>query len=104
MFEGKGTVKWGVMGTAGIASWGTIPGMQKAKGCELYAIAGRSLEKAQAYKERFGFEKAYKGYEALLSDPEVEAVYIPLPNDIHCEWVIKALNAHSTYCAKSLLL
>ena len=40
MFEGKGTVKWGVMGTAGIASWGTIPGMQKAKGCELYAIAG----------------------------------------------------------------
>ena len=56
MFEGekvlsseKSTVKWGVMGTAGIASWGTIPGMQKAKGCELYAIAGRSLEKAQAY-------------------------------------------------------
>jgi len=90
----SGTVKWGVMGTAGIASWGTIPGMQKAKGCELYAIAGRSLEKAQAYKERFGFEKAYQGYDALLNDPEVEAVYIPLPNDLHCEWVIKALNAH----------
>ena len=45
MLEEKETVKWGVMGTAGIASWGTIPGMQKAKGCELYAIAGRSLEK-----------------------------------------------------------
>ncbi|WP_303789886.1 aldo/keto reductase [Ruminococcus flavefaciens] len=105
MFEGKGTVKWGVMGTAGIASWGTIPGMQKAKGCELYAIAGRSLEKAQAYKERFGFEKAYKGYEALLSDPEVEAVYIPLPNDIHCEWVIKALNAHKhVLCEKPLAM
>lgn len=105
MFEGKGTVKWGVMGTAGIASWGTIPGMQKAKGCELYAIAGRSLEKAQAYKERFGFEKAYKGYEALLSDPEAEAVYIPLPNDIHCEWVIKALNAHKhVLCEKPLAM
>ena len=105
MFEGKGTVKWGVMGTAGIASWGTIPGMQKAKGCELYAIAGRSLEKAQAYKERFGFEKAYKGYEALLSDPEVEAVYIPLHNDIHCEWVIKALNAHKhVLCEKPLAM
>ncbi len=105
MFEEKGTVKWGVMGTAGIASWGTIPGMQKAKGCELYAIAGRSLEKAQAYKERFGFEKAYKGYDALLSDPEVEAVYIPLPNDLHCEWVIKALNAHKhVLCEKPLAM
>lgn len=105
MSEEKGTVKWGVMGTAGIASWGTIPGMQKAKGCELYAIAGRSHEKAQAYKERFGFEKAYKGYDALLSDPEVEAVYIPLPNDIHCEWVIKALNAHKhVLCEKPLAM
>ena len=105
MFDEKGTVKWGVMGTAGIASWGTIPGMQKAKRCELYAIAGRSLEKAQASKERFGFEKAYKGYDALLSDPEVEAVYIPLPNDIHCEWVIKALNAHKhVLCEKPLAM
>jgi diketogulonate reductase-like aldo/keto reductase len=105
MIDEKGTVKWGVMGTAGIASWGTIPGMQKAKGCELYAIAGRNLEKAQAYKERFGFEKAYKGYDALLSDPEVEAVYIPLPNDIHCEWVIKALNAHKhVLCEKPLAM
>jgi predicted dehydrogenase len=105
MSEEKGTVKWGVMGTAGIASWGTIPGMQKAKRCELYAIAGRSLEKAQAYKERFGFEKAYKGYDALLSDPEVEAVYIPLPNDIHCEWVIKALKAHKhVLCEKPLAM
>lgn len=105
MSEEKGTVKWGVMGTAGIASWGTIPGMQKAKGCGLYAIAGRSLEKAQAYKESFGFEKAYKGYDALLSDPEVEAVYIPLPNDIHCEWVIKALNAHKhVLCEKPLAM
>ena len=105
MFEEKGAVKWGVMGTAGIASWGTIPGMQKAEGCGLYAIAGRSLEKAQAYKECFGFEKAYKGYDALLSDPEVEAVYIPLPNDLHCEWVIKALNAHKhVLCEKPLAM
>jgi len=86
-------VKWGVMGTAGIAAGCTIPGMQQAAGCELYAVAGRSLEKAEAFKERFGFAKAYQGYDALLADPEVEAVYIPLPNDIHCEWVIKALNA-----------
>ncbi len=87
------SIRWGVMGTAGIAAGCTIPGMQKAKDCELYAIAGRSLKKAEEFKERFGFEKAYEGYDALLADPEVRAVYVPLPNDIHCEWVIKALNA-----------
>lgn len=86
-------VKWGVLGTAGIAAGCTIPGMQKAEGCELYAIAGRSLKKAEEFKERFGFVKAYEGYDALLADPEVEAVYIPLPNNIHCEWVVKALEA-----------
>jgi len=103
MIEEK--VKWGIMGTAGIASWGTIPGMQKAENCELYAIAGRSLEKAEAFRERFGFRKAYQGYEALLADPEVEAVYIPLPNDIHCEWVIKALRAHKhVICEKPLAM
>ena len=101
----KKTVKWGVMGTAGIASWGTIPGMRKAKGCELYAIAGRSLEKAEAFRERFGFNKAYRGYDALLADREVEAVYIPLPNDIHCEWVIKALKAHKhVLCEKPIAM
>ena len=86
-------VKWGVLGTAGIAAGCTIPGMKKAKSCELYAIAGRSIDKANLFKERFGFEKAYEGYDALLADSEVEAVYIPLPNNIHAEWVIKALNA-----------
>ena len=98
-------VKWGIMGTAGIASWGTIPGMLKADSCELYAIAGRSLEKAEAFRERFGFKKAYKGYEALLEDPEVEAVYVPLPNDIHSEWVIKALKARKhVICEKPMAM
>lgn len=86
-------VKWGVLGTAGIAAGCTIPGMLQTESCELWAVAGRSLEKAEAFRERFGFKKAYQGYDALLADSEVEAVYIPLPNDIHCEWVIKALRA-----------
>lgn len=88
-----GKVKWGVLGTAGIAAGCTIPGMMKAENCELYAIAGRKLKKAEKFKERFGFVKAYEGYDALLADPEVEAVYIPLPNNIHCEWAVKALEA-----------
>ncbi|MCR5768330.1 MAG: Gfo/Idh/MocA family oxidoreductase [Lachnospiraceae bacterium] len=99
------SIKWGVMGTAGIAAGCTIPGMKKAKGCELYAIAGRSLEKANAFKVKFGFEKAYEGYDALLEDPDVDAVYIPLPNNIHCEWVIKALNAHKhVLCEKPIAM
>ena len=83
-------VKWGVLGTASIAKGQTIPGMIKADNCELYAIAGRSLEKAEEFKATFGFEKVYGSYMELLEDPEVEAVYIPLPNNLHKEWAVKA--------------
>lgn len=86
-------INWGVLGTAGIAKGHTIPGMQQAEHCNLYAIAGRSMEKANAYKEEFGFEVAYDNYEDLLKDPAVEAVYIPLPNQLHYEWAIKAMQA-----------
>ena len=81
-------IKWGVLGTANIARGCTIHGMQLAENCELYAIAGRSPEKAEQFRREFGFEKAYGSYETLLADPVVEAVYIPLPNTLHYEWVI----------------
>jgi len=98
-------VKWGIMGTAGICHWGTIPGMLKSKNSELYAIAGRSQEKVDAYMKEFGIQKGYIGYDALLADPEVQAVYIPLPNHIHCEWVIKALEAKKhVLCEKPLAM
>ena len=86
-------VKWGVLGTANVAAWGTIPGMKKSESCELYAIAGRSLEKAERYKAEFGFQKAYGSYDELIADADVQAIYIPLPNNLHKEWVIKALKA-----------
>ena len=77
--------------------------MQKAENCERYGIAGRSLKKAEDYKDMFGFEKAYEGYEALLSDPKVQAVYIPLPNNLHYEWVKKAIAAGKhVLCEKPL--
>ena len=98
-------VRWGVLGTAGIARWATIPGMKKAEHCELYAIAGRKMEKAQAYAEEFGFEKAYGSYDELLADPAVQAVYVPLPNDLHKPWVIRALRAGKhVLCEKPLAL
>lgn len=96
-------INWGVLGTAGIAKGQTIPGMQQAHNCNLYAIAGRSMDKVKAYQEEFGFEKAYDSYEALLADENVEAVYIPLPNELHYEWTIKALNAKKhVLCEKPL--
>ena len=98
-------VKWGVLGTAGIARGQTIPGMQLAEHCELYAVAGRNPEKAEQFRNEFGFQKAYGSYEELLADPEVEAVYIPLPNHIHCEWTVKALQAKKhVLCEKPLAM
>ena len=96
-------IKWAVLGTAGIAKGQTIPGMLQAENCELYAIAGRSLEKAKAYQEEFGFTKAYGDYDELLADPQVEAVYIPLPNQLHHDWAIRALKAKKhVLCEKPL--
>lgn len=96
-------IKWGVMGTAFICERSTFPGMLQAENCEMYAIAGRTLEKAEAFKEKYGFRKAYGSYEDLLTDPEVEAVYIPLPNTMHYDWTIKALNAKKhVLCEKPL--
>ena len=98
-------VRWGIMGTANIARGCTIPGMKIAESCELYAIAGRSLEKAEAFKEEYGFEKAYGSYAELLDDEMVQAVYIPLPNNLHLEWVKAALaKKKHVLCEKPLAL
>lgn len=96
-------INWGVLGTADIARGCTIPGMQQAENCHLYAIAGRSMEKAEQFKSQFGFEKAYGSYDALLADEKVQAVYIPLPNQLHLEWTKKALQAKKhVLCEKPL--
>ena len=98
-------VKWGVLGTANIAKGCTIPGMKLAENCELYAIAGRSMEKAEAFQSEFGFKKAYDSYEDLLNDTEVQAVYIPLPNHLHLKWVKAALEkGKHVLCEKPLAL
>ena len=98
-------IKWGILGTANIARYATIPGMKKAEHCELYAIAGRSLEKAQAFKNEYGFEKAYGSYDELIADSAVQAVYIPLPNNLHLKWVKAALqNGKHVLCEKPLAL
>lgn len=96
-------LKWGVLGTADIAHSLVIPAMQKAENSVPYAIAGRSQEKADRFRREFGFEKAYGSLEALLGDPEVRAVYIPLPNEMHKEWCIRAAEAgKDILCEKPL--
>lgn len=83
-------VKWGVIGVANIAVKKVIPGMQAGEWCEITAIASRNIAKAQAAAEQLNIPKAYGSYEELLADPEIEAVYNPLPNNLHVEWTAKA--------------
>ena len=98
-------IKWGILGTANICTYGTIPGMKLSESCELYAIAGRNPEKVQKFKEKYGFEVAYNSYDELLHDENIQAVYIPLPNDIHLKWVKEALkNRKHVLCEKPMAL
>ena len=79
--------------------------MQKSESCIMHAIAGRDYEKAKRFNEKYGFENAYKSYDDILDDEEISAVYIPLPNHLHYEWVIKALRkGKNVLCEKPLAL
>lgn len=83
-------VNWGVISCANIADKAVIPGIISAQNAKLYAVSSRSREKAEEFKNKHHAEKAYDNYDMLLDDPDVDAVYIPLPNALHKEWVLKA--------------
>ena len=86
-------VRWGILSTAAIGTEKVIPAMQRAGLCEVTAIASRNLGKAQAAADRLGIAAAYGSYEELLADPDIDAVYNPLPNHLHVPWSIRALEA-----------
>jgi len=86
----KTKVNWGIISCAGIAESSVIPGILSANNAQLYAISSRGTEKLEEFRKKFNPVKAYQSYDELLDDPEVDAVYIPLPNGLHCEWTIKA--------------
>ena len=86
-------VRWGVLGVAGIAVRKVIPAMQRSEVTEVTAIASRDLAKARHAAGPLGIAKAYGSYEALLADPEIDAIYNPLPNHLHVPWSIKAAEA-----------
>jgi predicted dehydrogenase len=98
-------VKWGVLGAANIAVKKVIPAMQKGESCKISAIASRSLEKAKRIAKDLNIPKIYGSYDELLNDPEIEAVYIPLPNHLHLEWTKKAAEAGKhILCEKPITL
>jgi predicted dehydrogenase len=86
-------VKWGVLGVAGIAVKKVIPAMQKGEWSEVAAIASRDPRKAKDAAAQLDIPMAYGSYDELLADPEIEAIYNPLPNHLHVPWSIKAAEA-----------
>jgi predicted dehydrogenase len=97
-------LRWGVLSTANIGLKKVIPGMQQGQFCRIDAIASRDLARAQQ-AAALGIAKAYGSYEELLADPAIDAVYIPLPNQMHVPWTIKAAEAGKhVLCEKPLSL
>lgn len=96
-------VKWGILSTANIAARKVIPAMLQCEHAEIVGVGSRSYEKAQSMAKEFSFPKAYSSYEELLADPEIEAIYNPLPNHLHAEWTIRAASrGKHVLCEKPL--
>jgi len=97
-----GAVKWGFLSTANINDK-LLPGAEASPDVDLVAVASRDAGRARAYARERGIERSYGSYDELLADPDVEAVYISLPNSMHVEWSIRALEAGKhVLCEKPL--
>jgi predicted dehydrogenase len=95
-------VTWGIISTADI-NRKVIPGAHESPKVNLAAVASRDQAKAEAYAKQWNIERAYGSYDELLADPEIEAVYISLPNTLHCEWSIRSVEAGKhVLCEKPL--
>lgn len=98
-------LKWGVLSTANIGISKVLPAINKSENGEVYAIASRSKDSAVQAASDLNISKAYGSYEELLEDPDVEAIYNPLPNHMHIEWTVKAMEAGKhVLCEKPLSL
>ena len=87
--------RWGVLGAAKIAVEKVIPAMQRGRYSQVDAIASRTLRKARRAADDLGIPKAYGSYEELLEDPDVDAIYNPLPNHLHVPWTLAAVRTDS---------
>jgi len=99
------TIRWGILGCARIAERALIPAFRGAANAELAGIAARDERRAKEWADRFGIPTAHKDYAALVEDPDIDAVYIPLPNHLHAVWSIRAAQAGKhVLCEKPLAL
>lgn len=99
------TVRWGVLGAAAIATGRTMPALQEAPSATLLALASRDPDRARRVAQQFAIPRVHASYEALLADPDVDAVYVPLPNQLHFEWSLRALQAGKhVLCEKPLCI
>ena len=95
-------VRWGIVGTANIARGAFLPGLRAAGGIPV-AVAGRDLARAEQYAHANGVQRAVQGYQSLIEDPDIDALYIPLPNSLHAQWTITALETGKpVLCEKPL--
>jgi len=85
-------VRLGIIGTGGILAR-FLPGAQRSRAIDVAAVASRDCERARAYAADHGIRKAHDSYDALLADPDLDAVYIPLPNAMHHPWTMRSLSA-----------
>lgn len=98
-------IRWGVLGAAKIATTKVVPAMQQGEYSEISAIASRDLEKSQRTARELDIPKFYGSYEELLADREIDAIYNPLPNNLHVVWTIKAAEAGKhVLCEKPIAL
>ena len=96
-------LRWGILSTARIARTLFIPGVRASSATEVLAVGSRSLEVAQAFAAELEIPRAYGSYDALLEDPDVDAIYVALPNSLHAEWTIRAAAAGKhVLCEKPL--
>jgi len=97
------SLRFGILSTARVGRRRVVPAMQQAPNILVRAVASRDARRAQAFAHALSIPKAYGCYEDLLADPEVDAVYIPLPNSLHCQWTVKAAQAGKhVLCEKPL--
>ena len=98
-------LRWGVLGAANIAVRTMIPAIQRSHSGVVSAIASREFGKARQAADTLGIERAYGSYEALLEDPDIDAIYNPLPNHLHVPWTIRAMDAGKhVLCEKPIAL
>ena len=98
-------IRWGILGCARITRRGLIPGIMESQSGMLSALASRTPGTAQEWAAEFSVPRSYGSYQELLNDPEIDAVYIPLPNELHKPWVLAAADAGKhVLCEKPLAL